>query len=32
MIADDAFAMTFQTMGQYRTALLNFVETPVKEG
>lgn len=25
IIADDSFAMTFQTMGQYRSAILNML-------
>lgn len=29
LIADDAYAMTFQTMGQYRSALLAALAAPV---
>lgn len=28
LIADDAWAMSFQTMGQYRTALLQHINAP----
>jgi hypothetical protein len=27
IVADDAYAMTFQTMGQYRTALLKAIRS-----
>lgn len=31
LIADDAYAMSFQTMGQYRTALLAACDAPVEQ-
>jgi hypothetical protein len=31
VIADDAYAMTFQTMGQYRTFLLHYVDSWITE-
>jgi hypothetical protein len=31
IIADDAYAITFQTMGQYRTALLKAMSSPPED-